>query len=181
MIVALLGLQGSGKDTLLRYLVENYDIKPIISHTTRPMRKGEVDGRDYYFVSDEEFDKLDLIEKRKYKTVYGIWKYGISRQELEKEGNKIVIVDYDGLLSLIKKADEKVVSYFISADKKTRRERVMKREAYSLDEFERRDENDLKSMKRAISRVTDIIFNDDTLTHTIKELEACLRREGVIE
>lgn len=58
MLVVLSGPSGSGKDTvLIEFLQNNPQVKKSISMTTREIRDGEVDGKDYYFVSDEEFDK----------------------------------------------------------------------------------------------------------------------------
>ena len=51
-----MGKAGAGKDTILRYLCDHYDVNEVISCTTRPPREGEVDGREYYFISRDEFE-----------------------------------------------------------------------------------------------------------------------------
>ena len=58
MNIVLLGASGSGKSTIENELVENHEFNKIISVTTRQIRNGEVNGRDYYFVSNEEFDEM---------------------------------------------------------------------------------------------------------------------------
>jgi len=58
MLVVISGLSGSGKDTVIKYLLEDYGWKRHLSYTTRPERKGEVNGIDYRFVSNKEFFKL---------------------------------------------------------------------------------------------------------------------------
>ena len=51
---------GAGKTSLVKALInQTADCKAAISHTTRPKRSEEIDGRDYYFVSDHEFSELD--------------------------------------------------------------------------------------------------------------------------
>ena len=65
-----------------------------VSHTTRPQRDGEVDGKDYYFVSEEDFlnlveDNL-MIEHEKYGGFY----YGTSKKEILKESN-IILLDLE--------------------------------------------------------------------------------------
>lgn len=80
-IFYLMGKSASGKDTIFKKIMEcnKLGLKNIVMYTTRPIRVGEQDGIDYYFVSDERADELEhqglVIEMRKYHTVYGIWKY----------------------------------------------------------------------------------------------------------
>ena len=58
-MLVILGCSGSGKSTLEKYIVERTHFKKNISYTTRPMREGEIDGVDYYFVNEETFNKLN--------------------------------------------------------------------------------------------------------------------------
>lgn len=74
------GKSSSGKDTLYRGLrIEFPQLKPVVLYTTRPMREGEQDGVDYYFIDDDKVELLKsqqkIIEIREYNTIYGIWKY----------------------------------------------------------------------------------------------------------
>ena len=55
MIIALLGASGSGKSEIEKILSSKYGYKKIVSYTTRKPRDGEVYGKDYYFVSNEQF------------------------------------------------------------------------------------------------------------------------------
>ena len=72
-ILILNGKSSSGKDSILRKLVSDYDYLPIISVTSRPMRISEKDGTDYLFETKENFLKLikndRLIEYRTYNTL----------------------------------------------------------------------------------------------------------------
>lgn len=76
-LIVLSGPSGSGKATLLRYVTKHTDIRRVVTYTTRRPRPGEIDGRDYHFVSKEEFDRMyrdgDLIEAEQ---VYGDFSYG---------------------------------------------------------------------------------------------------------
>ncbi len=79
-IFYLMGKSSSGKDTLYRGLrIEFPQLKPVVLYTTRPMREGEQDGVDYYFIDDDKVELLKsqqkIIEIREYNTIYGIWKY----------------------------------------------------------------------------------------------------------
>ena len=73
MIYILVGGSGAGKTSLGEKLRENGTNK-IVSHTTRKMRVGEVDGKDYYFVSRDEFMAVEKLEYEEYANNY----YGIS-------------------------------------------------------------------------------------------------------
>ena len=83
-ILIIIGESGVGKDTLLKELINNKIIdEGIISTTSRPMRNGEKEGREYYFISTEEFknkiNNNEFIEQRIYNTVNGDWYYGVSK------------------------------------------------------------------------------------------------------
>lgn len=79
MIYLLLGPSGSGKTTLSQCLKET-GIPELISHSTRPMRKGESEGSPYYFVTREQFEQIPMIES----TEYNFNLYGTSIAEVER-------------------------------------------------------------------------------------------------
>src|SRR4030066_561085 len=72
---------GSGKTTICRMLLQRLEnIELSISYTTRPRKQGETDGKDYYFIKPEKFDKiLSLREFLESASVYGN-RYGTSRE-----------------------------------------------------------------------------------------------------
>lgn len=80
-IFYIMGKSSSGKDTIYKRLLGDQELKlrNIILYTTRPMRQGEMPGREYYFVEEgtfQEFQKQGkIIEARTYQTVYGPWIY----------------------------------------------------------------------------------------------------------
>ena len=138
-IFALLGYMGVGKDTILKQVLKDMDdVKPIISTTTRPMRKGETEGVEYYFIDDTEFFRrgTDFVEQRIYHTKVkenGVekdttWRYGIERMELEKDDYLIVIVDSVGYKELKNYVgNNKIVPIFISAPQEELKARALAR------------------------------------------------------
>ena len=138
-IFALLGYMGVGKDTILKQVLKDMDdVKPIISTTTRPMRKGETEGVEYYFIDDTEFFRrgTDFVEQRIYHTKVkengvekdSTWRYGIERAELEKDDYLIVIVDSVGYKELKNYVgNNKIVPIFISAPQEELKARALAR------------------------------------------------------
>ena len=80
-IYFVMGKSSSGKDTIYRKLMEDEEIsfRTLVGYTTRPMRQGEENGKEYFFVSEDEMHRLadegKVIESRCYHTVYGDWYY----------------------------------------------------------------------------------------------------------
>lgn len=90
---------GAGKTTLVRHLLEEYDFLDFsVSATTREKRDYEVDGRDYYFMSKEEFEsKKDAGEFIEWEEVYEGQYYGTLRSEVDRiwANGKHVVFDID--------------------------------------------------------------------------------------
>ena len=108
------GPSGVGKSTILRGLLETVSgLRFAVSHTTRPRRSGEVDGRDYHFVSDEEFDRLAAAGAfLEWERVHD-HRYGTSRAALDGGAGDLVIeVDVKGAATLREKVPS-AVSIFI--------------------------------------------------------------------
>ena len=79
-IYCVMGKSSSGKDTVYKKLKEQYkEFRLIVPYTTRPIREGEKDGVEYYFVDPEHFRAMKedgkVIESRSYNTKCGIWTY----------------------------------------------------------------------------------------------------------
>ncbi len=105
-VIVVSGASGSGKTTLCRMASERLCLYYSISHTTRPKRANEKDGRDYHFITGQEFDKIlagnGFLE---WAEVYG-YRYGTSRQEIDfhlQKGKGVILdVDTQGALSIKK-------------------------------------------------------------------------------
>ena len=80
-LFCLMGKSASGKDTIYRFLLQDKSLglHRVIPYTTRPIREGEENGREYYFVSTQQFERFctegKILEQRCYDTVYGPWHY----------------------------------------------------------------------------------------------------------
>lgn len=92
-LIYIIGKSCSGKDTLYNKLINSneLDISPVVMHTSRPMRDGEVDKVTYNFISEDDFIVMamsnEFVEHRCYNVANGdVWRYGTSRKSLNMEG-----------------------------------------------------------------------------------------------
>ncbi len=118
IMVILSSPSGAGKTTLVKLLSKKNNFYISISHTTRKPRSNEVDGEDYYFVSDNEFQRLIKNQEfLEYAKVFNNY-YGTSRtpviQNLEKNYNVIFDIDWQGADQIKNKnLDYKLITFFI--------------------------------------------------------------------
>lgn len=159
-LILLIGCMASGKDTILKEMINEGYAEPVISHTSRPMRKGEKDGIEYHFVSAEEMLKMkennEFIEFKSYKAANNEkWYYGVNKNSLEKglSKNYILIVDITGMRQIKEyfkdDKDMEITTIFLDVDKETRRKRAIRRDDMTLEkvkEIERRLEADDKEV-----------------------------------
>lgn len=105
MLLVICGKSATGKTTLKQYLVENYGYDPVITCTTREQRIGEVNGKDYNFVSPDEFNKMinceELIE---YNFFVKGW-YGTKKENINLNTNQIIILEPNGIKELLRYYD----------------------------------------------------------------------------
>ena len=150
-IVIICGFSASGKDSICKYISDNYNYKMVISHTSRPIRQNESEGNPYYFISKQQFKNMisnnEFIECRKYNTTYKgmmeIWYYGICKNSIDLlKNNYIVVLDIKGLIELKKHFKENIVSFFIDVNEPTRKQRCIDRGDFDKSEWTRRCEDD---------------------------------------
>ncbi len=117
-VYALIGPPASGKTSIIKEL-NKYGVAEIISHTTRPPKNGEQHGVDYYFISNDEFSKTQLIERVNYSGYF----YGLSKAEVMDKVKQypisVVTVDAYGMEQLTNLLGDHVKSIYIMVDKST--------------------------------------------------------------
>ena len=163
MAIIIFGKTASGKSRIVNELVKR-GYKKIVTTTTRPARKGEVDGIDYKFITDDEFKELTntryFAEWKKYDTVDGTWYYGSPLDEISICDNKsIVILTPDGYSDIKAELDEHI-SIYAYANNKTIRNRLSKR-GDKKEEADRRILHDNKDFKGAEELADRIFYNND--------------------
>ena len=118
IMIILSSPSGAGKTTLVKLLSEKNNFFISTSHTTRKPRPNEIDGKDYFFVSDDEFKRLikndEFLEYAKvFKNFYGTSRTPVI-QNLEKQKNVIFDIDWQGADQIKnKKLNYKLITFFI--------------------------------------------------------------------
>lgn len=135
-IVYLMGKSSTGKDTIFRRLLkdEALDLKRIVPYTTRPVRNGERQGVEYFFVDEARFQEMKeqgkVIEDREYHTFHGLWRYFTADDgQIEPEGRYITIGTLEGYRLLqAYYGKEKLLPVLIDLDDGIRLQRALDRE-----------------------------------------------------
>jgi guanylate kinase len=132
IIIALLGKAGAGKDTVAKVLVENNpEWHMMVSCTTRPMREGEKEGVNYYYLTNEEFAKKVLNGEMLEAVCFNNWYYGTDKTTLLPGINVGVFnpEGYDCFLESAKIDPElTVIGFYVYVDDKIRMMRQLTRE-----------------------------------------------------
>ena len=128
-IIALMGKAGSGKDTIMKEVLKVYPgLHEIVSCTTRPPREGEVHGKNYFFLTEEEFAAKVLNMEMFEATNFRDWFYGTNYYALEEDKVNIGVFNIEGIRTLLNDSRVEVYPIAISASPKTRLIRQLTRE-----------------------------------------------------
>ena len=136
-IFTIIGKSATGKDHIYKALLQDEALRlfPLVPYTTRPMRSGEKNGREYVFVEKADLERLRgegrIIEERVYETVHGPWHYFTADEgqiDLDR-GNYLAIGTLESyLLTSAYFGEGKVVPIYIETDDATRLRRSVQRE-----------------------------------------------------
>lgn len=136
-IFVVMGKSASGKDTVYKRLVqnENLALKTVVPYTTRPIRAGETDGVEYYFVTDQQWaawmSEQKIIESRTYHTMLGDWHYFTAADgQIQLDKYNYILI---GTLAAYKQirayfGEETVVPVYIELEDGERLQRALNRE-----------------------------------------------------
>ena len=186
-LIVLSAPSGTGKTTICKELLKrNKDWKFSVSATTRPPREGEVDGKDYIFMSNQKFDHYakfgDFLE---WEWVHGN-KYGTLVEELEGviDNNEVMLLDIDvkGGCNIMEEYADKTFSIFIEPPgfdipekKLVLEERLLKRGNEQTTQIKNRLKRFEKEME-FIDRFN-ISFVNDNLKEAIVEVEKAIKEK----
>jgi len=175
---------GAGKTSLVKALLDAQpQVRVSVSHTTRPMRPGEVDGVNYHFVSREEFlERLEHGEFLEHAEVFGNL-YGTSQRWLEQtldEGYDLILeIDWQGAQQVRQVMPQAKSIFILPPTQEALRQRLTNRGQDSDEVIEKR-------MREAVSEMTHyveydyLVINDD-FTHALIDLQAIFRANQLLQ
>ena len=187
MIIMFIGPSGSGKDTFFYPTLKEYALNPIILSTTRPMRKGEVDKKTYYFITMDQMNLLErqkkLVERRNYQTVNGLWSYATNSDQIDLASNYLTLNTWEAYQKFVQfYGSDQIVPLYFHVDDGIRLQRSLERErsqkAPNYKELCRRYLADTKDFDESyLTRYNPyIIDNDGSIEKTQKEINSVLKK-----
>ena len=180
LLIVLSGPSGSGKNTVCDEVKKkNFNIWESISMTSRKPRKGEVDGKSYYFVSAEEFEKNikedNMLEYAEFAGNY----YGTPRksvqEHLDNGEDVILVIEIQGALQIKKKIPHALFVFLLPPSMRELKRRLVERKTESSEKIMERFETAYKEINE-LSKYNYVIVNDDIKSAALK-LDSIIRAE----
>jgi len=182
LLIILSGPSGVGKDTVLQRMMERkLPFHFVVTATTRPIRPNEVNGRDYFFVSHDEFARMiEEDELLEYAIVYNDYK-GIPKQQVREalaSGKDVVMrIDVQGAATIRKLAPEALLVFLTTANEDELVSRLQERKTETPEGINLRIATARKELKR-INEFDYVVVNSDfQLDETVDTLTAIIQAE----
>jgi len=182
LLIVISGPSGAGKDTVMQRMKERgLPFHFVVTATTRQMRANEVHGRDYWFVSKEEFARMinedELIE---HAIVYGDYK-GIPKQQvreaLESGMDVIMRIDVQGAETVRKMAPDALMIFLTTENEEELVHRLETRKTETVDSLAIRIATARKELKRVDAFDYVIVNRDFRLDETVDVIRAIIDAE----
>lgn len=180
-LIIISGTTCAGKGTVIKKLLErNKNMVLTLSYTSRPIRKGEVDGIDYKFISHEEFERKiengDFLEyaKVRYGEYFGTPKENIDNL-LESGKDVILEIDVQGAKQIKEKLPETILIFIMAPSMEEVKRRIKARGAETAEQIVDRFQTAYKEINE-VNKYNYVVVNDN-LEDAIQKVEAILISE----
>ena len=180
-LIVISGPSGCGKDTICSEIFKiRKNIVKSISMTTRSMRNGEVNSKDYYFVTREEFEeKIKNDELLEYAIVHEKDYYGTPKKKvletLESGFDIVLIIDIQGALQIKEKYPEAVFIFIMPPSMKELKNRLINRKSETKESILRRFKSIYKEVNE-INKYNYVVVNDN-LADSVKTVDAIIESQ----
>ena len=180
LLIVISGASGTGKGTVCKKLLNDLpEVAYSISATTRKPRAGEVDGREYYFLSVDEFKAWIAEEKfLEYAEVYGNF-YGTPLNKIEERLNRgediLLEIDVQGALNVKQKCPEGVYIFLLPPSLEELKRRIEGRGTENPESLSRRLKNAVAEIK--IGLEYDYVVVNDTIDNAAAQIKTILAAE----
>jgi len=182
LLIVISGPSGVGKDTVLQRMKERgLPFHFVVTATTRPRREGEVHGKDYWFVTKDEFTRMiEADELMEYAIVYGDYK-GIPRQQVRDalaSGKDVILrIDVQGAETIRKLAPEALLIFLTTATEEELVHRLETRKTETAEDLKLRIATARKELQRIEAFDYVIINHDFRLDETVDNTRAIIDAE----
>lgn len=182
LLIVLSGPSGAGKDTVLDRMKErNLPFHFVVTATTRPMRPNEVNGRDYFFVSFDEFARMiEADELLEYAIVYNDYK-GIPKQQVRDalaSGMDVVMrIDVQGAATIRKIVPEALLIFLTTDSEQALVRRLEARQTETHEGLKLRIATARQELKRAAEFDYAIVNSDEHLDEAVDAIQAIIQAE----
>jgi len=183
MLIVISGPSGSGKGTIIKEVIKKIsDLIYSVSYTTRPKREGEIEGKDYFFISEDEFEKLiDEDFFIEWAKVYDYY-YGTSKEfviENLRDGKDVILeIEIQGAKKIREIYDKKnaVFIFIAPPDFKELERRIMNRKRGETEE-EIKKRMDFAKKEIEESKNYDYIIINDNINKAVKKIINIINKE----
>jgi len=181
ILLVVSGAAGTGKGTVNALLMkEHEDFVYSVSATTRPPRPGEVDGREYHFISKEQFEEHirndAVIEYTEYCGNY----YGTLKSELKKldEGKNLILeIEVEGAMNIKRLFPDSVTVFILPPDYTTLRNRLVNRGTNAADDIENRMQKALREFATVKSYDYAVVNHDGQAKEAADAIDEIVKSE----
>ena len=183
LLIVVSGPSGVGKDTVLQLMKERGKLlfHFVVTATTRPIREGEVHGKDYFFISSDEFAKMieddELLE---YAIVYNDYK-GIPKQQVRDalaSGKDVIMrLDVQGAATVRKMAPEAILIFLTTENEEELVNRLRGRKTETAEGLNLRIATARQEMKRVNEFDYVVVNKDDYLSNAVDTIQAIIHAE----
>ncbi len=182
LLIVISGPSGAGKDTIMQRMKERgMPFHFVVTATTRPRRENEIHGRDYFFVSKEEFARMiDEDELIEYAIVYGDYK-GIPKQQVREalaSGQDVIMrIDVQGAETVRKLAPNAVMIFMTVDNEQELERRLRERKTENAEELALRIATARKELQRVDAFDYIVVNADDHLDRAVDTIQAIIVAE----
>lgn len=179
VLTVVSGFSGAGKGTVMKELVSRYGYKLSISATTRKPREGEVHGREYFFLTREEFESMikkdEFIEYAEYVGNY----YGTPKQYVEEQlraGHHVMLeIEIQGALHVKEAFPDAILLFIVPPSAEILKERLIGRGTEDLDTIKKRLSRAVQEGK--YMEEYDYLVINDNLDNCVEEVHRIILSE----
>ena len=182
LLIVVSGQAGVGKDSLIQRMKERgYPVHFVVTATDRPPRPGEVHGKDYFFLTTDEFKQMEQEgELLEHAIVYGQYK-GIPKQQVREamaSGKDVIMrVDVQGAATVRQIAPEAILIFLVASSKEELEQRLRARGGDSSEQLEKRIAIAREEMEQLSEFDYVVINRDGELDQAVDDVAAIIQAE----